>query len=91
MEHSQIELGRSYGFSWVLWSYYTRAKIYMHFRGEKEKAYGEFKNLYIQNPVNGTTYGQPNIKTSPLFDSIRDEPEFQEIVKDDRSQIPSRA
>ena len=72
-----IELGRHQKLSKL--TYYDLAAIYA-FRGEKEKAY---ENLEI--------FGQREmfpswmvvlIKRDPLFDSIRDEPEFQQIVKE---------
>jgi len=60
-------------------NYYNLAGVYA-FRGEKEKAY---EHLRIFNQKQG----MPKlwvimINDDPLFNSIRDEPEFQQIVKD---------
>ena len=67
---------------------YILAAIYA-FLGDKEKAY---ENLRLSNRrqimllVMVTT-----VKNDPLLDSIRDEPEFQQLRPRHRSQIPSRA
>jgi len=62
-----------------LWSYYYLADVYA-FRGEKDKAY---ENLKIFNQRQSMTIRMVNrIKYHPLFDTIRDEPEFQQIVQD---------
>jgi len=58
---------------------YDRAGIYA-FRGEREKAY---EDLRIFNQRKYQSLWMVNlIKNDPLFDSIRNEPEFQQIVKD---------
>jgi hypothetical protein len=50
------------------------------FRGEKEKAY---ENLRIFNQIEEVPYWMPGlIRSDELFESIRDEPEFQQIVRD---------
>ena len=50
------------------------------FRGEKEEAY---INLRIFNEkVIMPSFAVTLIKNDPLFNSIRDEPEFQQIVRD---------
>jgi TolB-like protein len=72
-----IELKRSYGQN--LLTYYDLAGVYA-FRGDKDKAY---KNLRIFNqkqrmPLWAVIF----MKTDPLFNSIRNEPEFQQIVRD---------
>jgi tetratricopeptide (TPR) repeat protein len=74
---NQNHLGRTW--SEQLFTYYDLAGIYA-FRGEKEKAY---KNLRIfkQRKIMHQ-WMVWNIKNDPLFDKIRDEPEFQQIVKD---------
>ena len=60
-------------------TYYDLATVYA-FRGEKDKAY---KNLRIYNQSQGITlFMAMTIKTDPLFNSIRNEPEFQQIVRD---------
>ena len=60
-------------------SYYDLAGIYA-FRGEKEKAY---ENLRIFNKRKEMPYAMVvTIKRDELFDNIRDEPEFQQIVRD---------
>jgi TolB-like protein/Tfp pilus assembly protein PilF len=72
------ELGRVYG---------TDERIYFDlaginaFRGEKDKAY---ENLRVAVKSNGFigSWSLQLIKNDPLFDSLRDEPEFQQIVSD---------
>jgi hypothetical protein len=50
------------------------------FKGEKEKAY---KFLRLFNQVQMMSFWmQMIIKTDPLFNSIRNEPEFQQIAND---------
>ena len=61
------------------YTYYDLAGAYA-FRGEKEEALKNLKTLY-QKITPGfmiTSY----LRTDPLFDNIRDEPEFQQIVLD---------
>ena len=50
------------------------------FRGNKEKAY-EYLGIFNQR-LRMPLYMIKDIKNNPLFDSIRDEPEFQQIIKD---------
>jgi hypothetical protein len=58
---------------------YALTAIYT-FLGDKEKA---FENLRLVNQLqNGPLYLVSNLKDDPMFDSIRDEPEFQQIVRD---------
>ena len=72
-----IELGRR--FEQTLIAYYNLAGVYA-FRGERDKAY---ENLRIFNKKQMMSSWQASlIKTDPLFDSIRDEEEFQQIMKD---------
>jgi len=72
-----IELGRHYATQ--LYHYYDFAAVYA-FRGETEKA---LENLRIFNQKVRMPYWMHFlINVDPLFDSIRDEPEFQQIVKD---------
>jgi hypothetical protein len=48
--------------------------------GEKDKAY---KNLRIFNQIQRvTSLLAMRMKTDPIFNSIRNEPEFQQIAKD---------
>jgi TolB-like protein len=73
-----IKLNRPYA-GQILYSYYDLAGIYA-FLGERDKAY---KNLRIFNQILRVPLWMANlIKTDPLFDSIRNEPEFQQISKD---------
>jgi TolB-like protein len=73
-----IKLNRPYS-GQFLYSYYDLAGIYA-FLGERDKAY---KNLRIFNQILRVPLWMANlIKTDPLFDSIRNEPEFQQIAKD---------
>ena len=61
------------------YTYYDLAGIYA-FKGEKDKAY---QNLRIFNQrMRMPLWIVTQIKKDPLFDSIRDDPEFQEIVRD---------
>jgi TolB-like protein/Tfp pilus assembly protein PilF len=72
-----IELKRSW--AQKLYTYYDLAGVYA-FRGEKDKAY---KNLRIFNQIQRVPFWMTMfIKTDPLFDNIRNEPEFQQIVRD---------
>ncbi len=75
--HSLIKFGRSH--SQLLLSYYDIAAIYA-FRGERDKAYENLKifNQRQMMPLWAVTL----IKTDPLFNSIRDEPEFQQIARE---------
>jgi TolB-like protein/AraC-like DNA-binding protein/Tfp pilus assembly protein PilF len=60
-------------------TYYNLAGVYA-FRGEKDKAY---KNLRIFNQTSKMYLENVFwINNDPLFNSIRDEPEFQQIVKE---------
>jgi len=72
-----IELGRKY--AQMFYAYYDLAGIYA-FRGEKDKAY---ENLRIFNRKQSMSSWMVSlIKTDPLFNSIRNEPEFQQITRD---------
>jgi len=71
------ELGRNY--SNVLDSYYDLAGVYA-FRGKKDEAY---ENLRIFSQVRMIRFGLLCLfKRDPLFESIRNEPEFQQILND---------
>jgi TolB-like protein/tetratricopeptide (TPR) repeat protein len=71
------ELGRIW--SDLKYTYYSLAAIHA-FRGEKEKAY---ENLRIFNRKTVMPLCMVRIiKVDPLFSSIRDEPEFEQIVRD---------
>jgi TolB-like protein/Tfp pilus assembly protein PilF len=62
-----------------LYTYYDLAGVYA-FRGEKDKAY---KNLRIFNQSQRINlFIAMLMKTDPLFNSIRNEPEFQQIAKE---------
>ena len=72
-----IDLNRL--FAQRLYPYYDLAGVFA-FRGEKDKAY---KNLRIFNQRKAECLWMVMlIKTDPLFNSIRNEPEFQEIARD---------
>ena len=63
----------------LYFTYYDLAGVYA-FRGEKEKA---IENLKIfNNKKTMPSWMVYLINEDPLFDSIRDEPEFQQIVRD---------
>ncbi len=67
----------------LLYPYYDLAGVYA-FRGDKVKAY---KNLKIFNQRQKEYLWMVSlIKTDPLFDSIRNEPEFQQIIGDVESK-----
>jgi TolB-like protein/Tfp pilus assembly protein PilF len=72
-----IELGRLY--AQMLYAYYDLAGVYA-FRKERDKAY---ENLQIFNKKPMMSFWMVSlIKTDPLFSSIRNESEFQQIVRD---------
>jgi tetratricopeptide (TPR) repeat protein len=65
--------------SHLKYSYFCLAKTYA-FLGEEDKA---FENLRIFNHKQTIPYYMvQDIKKTPLFNNIRDEPEFQQIVRD---------
>jgi hypothetical protein len=71
------ELGRPRGQNFL--TYADLASVYA-FRGEKEKAY---ENLRIYNQTQKVQFLMlMMIKTDPLFNSIRNESEYQQIAKD---------
>ena len=73
--NKEIELGRA----WNKFTYYDLAAVYA-FTGEKDKAY---KNLRIFNQMQRMPSWMVGlIKTNPLFNGIRNEPEFQQITRD---------
>jgi TolB-like protein/Flp pilus assembly protein TadD len=64
---------------WIRYTYYDLAGVYA-FRGDREKAY---ENLRIISQIEEVPYWLVHLfRTDPLFDNIRDEPEFQQIVRD---------
>jgi TolB-like protein/Tfp pilus assembly protein PilF len=72
-----IELKRGWGQK--LYEYYDLASAYAPI-GDKDKA---FKNLRILNQIQRVPLWMVTcMKTDPLFNSIRNEPEFQQIAKD---------
>jgi tetratricopeptide (TPR) repeat protein len=75
--NKEIELNRPWGKG--LYTYYDLAGVYA-FKGEKDKAY---KNLRIVSQIRRVPLWMLMlIKTDPLFNSIRNEPEFQQIAND---------
>ena len=70
-----IDMGRKPPYS----PYYDLASVYA-FKGEKEKAY-EYLRLLNQQ-FKGQLLIVTAINNEFLFDSIRDEPEFQQIVRE---------
>jgi len=76
-DNRTIELKRSWGQG--LYAYYDLAGAYA-FLGDKDKAY---KNLRIFNQIQRIPLWMSMlIKTDPLFNSIRNEPEFKQIASD---------
>jgi len=74
--NSMIELKRAWG---NFYTYYDLAGVYA-FIGDKDKAY---KNLRVFNQIQRVPLWMAHyIKTDPLFNSIRNEPEFQQIARD---------
>ena len=68
-----IELGRRQG------TLYSLAGIHAH-RGDKANAY-EYLRQFNQRPMM-PIYMIKNFKYNPLFDNLRDDPEFQEFLED---------
>ena len=63
----------------MLYAYYDLAGVYA-FRKERDKAY---ENLRIFNKKPIMSFWMVSlIKTDPLFNSIRNESEFQQVVRD---------
>lgn len=77
-----IKLGRYYSASVAFGSsgYYDLASVYA-FTGEKEKAYEILRKLE-HFPIFPLSMVDDIKKYNPLFNSIRNETEFQKIVKD---------
>ena len=76
--NKMLELGKG-GLSDSIRTAYDLAAVYA-FMGEKEKAY---ENLRIHNQKQrNSLLDFTRIKNDPLFENIRDEPEFQQIVRD---------
>ena len=61
-------------------AYYNLASVYA-FRGEKDKAYENLR-IMIQSRQGMVLKRVVRIKTEPYFDSMRNEPEFQQIVSE---------
>ena len=77
MLNGMLEEGRHFYHDFM--TYYCLAAIYA-FQGENAKAY---ENLRLLNQRQRMPQWQvSNIKDDPMFDSLRDEPEFQQIVRD---------
>jgi tetratricopeptide (TPR) repeat protein len=72
--NSLIKTGRPFAQSF--YTYYDRAGIYA-FRGDKKKAYVDLK-VFTQSQG---YWLHAILQSDPLFESIRDEPEFQQIVR----------
>jgi tetratricopeptide (TPR) repeat protein len=68
------------------YAFYDLAGVYA-FRGEREKAYKNLK-IFNQRP-SIPLWMERLIKSDPLFDSIRDEQEFREIVQDVEAKYQS--
>jgi TolB-like protein/AraC-like DNA-binding protein len=63
----------------IIYAYYDRAGVFA-LMGEKKKAYEDLR-MVNQSQIQGL-WMVNLIKADPLFISIRDEPEFQQIVRD---------
>jgi hypothetical protein len=79
LEYSKDQINYNRGWGQKLYPYYDMAGVYA-FVGGKEKAYNNLKvfNQRQRMPLWVATW----IKTDPLFNSIRNESEFQQIAKD---------
>ena len=82
LSQESIKLGRGYSTSSSFSSnaYYDLAGVYA-FMGEKEKAY-EILRIITRYPIIPLSMVDDIKKYNPLYNSIRNEPEFQKIVKD---------
>jgi TolB-like protein/Tfp pilus assembly protein PilF len=76
--NGQIKLNRPW--AQELYPYYDLAGVYA-FKGDKVKAYKNLKT-YNQRQEPEGLWMVSLIKSDPLFNSIRNEPEFQQIVRD---------
>ena len=72
-----IELDRHY-YAWEALTYYSLAAIYA-FKGDRDKAY---ENLKLMNQIQRMPLLFIQDLKYPIFDNIRDEPEFQQIIRD---------
>lgn len=72
------ELGRVYGGNSRI--FYDLAGVYA-FRGDRDKAYENLRTCKDQEQVS-ILWGVSNISHDPLFDNIRNEPEFQKMIRD---------
>jgi len=78
LHNEMLELGRHYLAADFI-AFYNLAAVYA-FLGDKEQAY---ENLRLVNPKPRVPFWLiKDLKNDPLFESIRDEPEFQQIVRD---------
>lgn len=76
------KLGRVYGNNSRI--FYDLAGVYA-FRGDKAKAYENLRNCYdqVQTII---LWGVSTIRHDPLFESIRNDTEFQQMIKDVESK-----
>jgi tetratricopeptide (TPR) repeat protein len=81
-----IKKGQSYATSYRLAPYYDLAGVYA-FLGEKDKAYANLR-VWARMPVY-SLWCVTLIKKDPLFNSIRNESEFQQIVIEVESRYQS--
>ncbi len=72
-----IKSGRPY--AQLNFTYYDLAGVYA-FRGEKDKAYENLRSFNQRQRM--PIWMARLIKNDPLFDNMRNEPEFQQIVRD---------
>ena len=79
MEYNNKQISSNLPSAQKYYSYYDRAAV-CAFRGEREKAFADLRifNKKTKIPAWLVTL----IKVDPLFDSLRNEPEFQKIVRD---------
>jgi len=79
MEYCNNLINSDRPYAQIFYTYYDRAGVYA-FRGDKEKAYEDLR-IFNQRERQGD-WMVTLIKDDPLFDTIRDEEEFQQIVRD---------
>jgi TolB-like protein len=79
LEYCQSQIKSDRPYAQLFYTYYDLAAVYA-FKGDKDKAY---ENLKIFNQRQRIQLWMVNlIKNDALFDNIRNEPDFQQIVRD---------
>jgi TolB-like protein len=79
MKYSNGQINSTKPWAQQYYSNYDRAAVYA-FRGEKTKAYEDLR--IVNKPIRMPFWIVQLISVDPLFESIRNETEFQQIVRD---------